>query len=545
MFFILANNGGAAALVAYVICAVLVAIPLFLYELIIGQHTRLSTIRCYQSIAPRWKGIGYAAGAMLFLVLSYYAQVVAYTLPYVVASCESPLPWLEKGADAYWSNTILNKYAEGETVPTGLGGIETSLAVSLFCFWIIVLLSASFGKDILAQITYVTVYMPVVLMLILVIRAPMLEGAGDGMKPTTNVFVPVLSHIGVFLLGIKFYIGKFEASKLGDLSVWATACSQILFSLSPGFGTAISYSSYTDRKEDVYRICLITAIANSAFSIIGGFGIFSILGHVAFRENLPVEEVASRSGTGLAFVTIAEAMQHFGDLSNVMSVLFFVMLLTLGLDSAYAWLETLVSYVDDFIAERGWSKRPKWQLTIGVVLVQFLVGLLFATRRGNDLLDVTDFYVGTLFLLVVCCLEALMIQFDFGWERLSLALRLATYGNKSTPSGRSVFPSYLCRLDFHVTVPLITGFLAIYNIQKVIKDPYGGYPSGILAVGWTFFGILIVTALTTLWKCGEGTLKPIEELEDELEEEKRAFEVEATKTSANDMEEGVEEARAY
>lgn len=171
---------------AYVICAVLVAVPLFLYELIIGQHTRLSTIRCYQTIAPRWKGIGYAAGAMLFLVLSYYGQVVAYTLPYIMASCESPLPWLENGADDYWSNIILNSYGEGEDKPTGLGGLETSLAVSLLCFWIIVLLSASFGKDILAQITYVTVYMPVVLMLILVIRAPMLEGAGDGTKQTTS-----------------------------------------------------------------------------------------------------------------------------------------------------------------------------------------------------------------------------------------------------------------------------------------------------------------------------------------------------------------------
>ena len=57
--------------------------------------------------------------------------------------------------------------------------------------------------------------MPVVLMLILVIRTPFLDGAGDG---------------------IEFYIGKFEADKLSDLTVWATACSQILFSLSPGFG---------------------------------------------------------------------------------------------------------------------------------------------------------------------------------------------------------------------------------------------------------------------------------------------------------------------
>lgn len=285
-------------------------------------------------------------------------------------------------------------------------------------------------------------------MLILVIRTPFLEGAGDG---------------------VKFYIGKWESSKLSDLTVWATACSQILFSLSPGFGTAITYSSYCEKKEDVYKICMITAVANSSFSIIGGFAIFSILGHVAYKEGLPVEEVASRSGTGLAFITIAEAMQYFGSLTNVMSVLFFVMLLTLGLDSAYAWLETVVAYVDDFIEERGWKKRPTWQLTLGVVIVQFMIGLLFSTRRGNELLDVIDFYAGTLFLLTVCSLEAIMLNLDYGWERLATALKLATHGNEATPNGRNIFPKWLCRLDFHFTVPVITGFLGIYNFQKVIK----------------------------------------------------------------------------
>jgi solute carrier family 6 amino acid transporter-like protein 5/7/9/14 len=106
----------------------------------------------------------------------------------------------------------------------------------------------------------------------------------------------------------------------------------------------------------VYRTCFITAISNSAFSITGGFAVFSILGHVAHKEGVPVEEIATRSGTGLAFITIAEAMQYFGDLSNVMSVLFFVMLLTLGLDSAYAWLETVVSYVADFMEEYGYEQ---------------------------------------------------------------------------------------------------------------------------------------------------------------------------------------------
>ena len=219
--YVIASNGGAAALFAYLVCAVLVAVPLFLYELIIGQSIRLSTIRCYEMIHPRWKSLGYASGAMLFVVLAYYAQVVAYTLPYIMDSCKDPLPWVEKGAEEHWRFGILEGYRDGEE-KSGLGGIVPRLAISLLCFWIITLVSASFGSEILSKITYVTVYMPVVLMIILVIRTPFLEGASDG---------------------IEFYIGKFEADKLSDLTVWAKACSQILFSLSPGFGTASKYNA--------------------------------------------------------------------------------------------------------------------------------------------------------------------------------------------------------------------------------------------------------------------------------------------------------------
>ena len=202
-----------------------------------------------------------------------------------------------------------------------------------------------------------------------------------------------------------------------------------------------------------------------------------------------------------------------------MSVLFFVMLLTLGLDSAYAWLETVVSYVADFMDEYGFKKRPTWQLTGGVVLVQFLIGLLFTTRRGNDLLDVIDFFVGTLFLLTVCALEGLMLNIDFGWERLATSLKIATYGNEGSPTGRRIMPVWLCKLDFLFTVPAITGFLGIYNFQKVIKDPYGGYESGILAFGWTCFAILIAVSMSTIWKRGPSKLSPLEDLKKELEDE--------------------------
>jgi SNF family Na+-dependent transporter len=213
--YVISQNGGAAAVVAYLVCAVFVAVPLFLYESILGQYTKCSSATTWTKINPRYLSFGLAQCFLVFLANTYFSMVIAYTLPYIVSSCQDPFPWVEKGSGDYWRNTILNKYEDLSDSPSGAGPIQWHLALSLLFLWVAIFLAVAFGKKLLAKITYVTVTMPVVLMLILVFRTAALPGAGDG---------------------ISFYIGKFEGSKLRDLDVWATALSQILFSLSPGFG---------------------------------------------------------------------------------------------------------------------------------------------------------------------------------------------------------------------------------------------------------------------------------------------------------------------
>ncbi|KAL7542486.1 hypothetical protein ACHAWF_007189, partial [Thalassiosira exigua] len=471
-------------------------------------------------------------------------MVIAYTLPYIAGSCQEPLPWTgETTLQEHWEKTILNKYDDLHDKPPGLGPIQWRLAVALFVFWIITYVSIAFGKNILAQVTYVTVILPVVLMLVLVIVTVQQPGAAEG---------------------IKFYIGKFEASELAKLDVWATALGQILFSLSPGFGTAITYSSFAARNEDVYRVGFIVAIANSAFSLIGGIAVFSIVGYLAEKEGLTVEEVATRGGQGLAFITIASAMPFFGAAQNVMSVLFYVMLLTLGLDSSYAWTETIVSSVDEVLHARG-IKRPFWQVSLVLCTVMFLLGLVgvvcavywsfasslhraliciflsptqvFTTRMGGQILDVIDMFVGTIFLLAACFIESIIFNIDLDWRRVSLALKAATKGNRRFPDGRNLFPRFLCRIDYHLTVPLATGLLFIYIFVDVASKPYGDYPTSLLAWGWTLLSLLLATSLLTVWKRDPSKLPAIEDdpkLQPVLNPDSVAFKGEDS--SANELE---------
>eukprot|EP00578_Thalassiosira_sp_NH16_P030313 CAMPEP_0181078506 /NCGR_PEP_ID=MMETSP1071-20121207/1523_1 /TAXON_ID=35127 /ORGANISM="Thalassiosira sp., Strain NH16" /LENGTH=621 /DNA_ID=CAMNT_0023159827 /DNA_START=28 /DNA_END=1893 /DNA_ORIENTATION=- len=485
--YVIASNGGAAAVVAYLICAVCVAWPLFIYELILGQYLRLTFVRAWEAIRPRWLSFGWAQFLLLFIAQSYFSMIITYTLS---GSCQEPLPWTgNTTSQEYWQDTILNSFSDLHDKPGGLGPIQWKLALSLLVFWLITFFSVAFGKNILSQITYVTVTMPVVLMIILVIVTTQKPGASAG---------------------IQFYIGKFELSELGKLQVWATALGQILFSLSPGFGTAITYSSFVSHKEDVYRAGMIVCVANTAFSLLGGFAVFSIVGYLAEQEGKTVEEVATRSGTGLAFITIAEAMSFFGNAQNVMSVLFYVMLLTLGLDSSYAWTETLVSSVEETLKSKG-CHFPTWRVTLALCITMFLFGLVFTTRMGNEVLDVIDMYVGTIFLLAVCFIESIIFNLDFGWKRTKYALQAATFGSKHHPKGRDMFPKFLCRFDFHVAVPVATGLLFTYQIVNVGRTPYGGYPMSLLAWGWTMLALCLVTVLLTIWRSEKSSLPSIKD----------------------------------
>ena len=120
-------------------------------------------------------------------------------------------------------------------------------------------------------------------------------------------------------------------------------------------------------------------------------------------------------------------------------------------------------------------------------------------------------FVGTIFLLAVCFIESIILNFDLGWKRLQLALKAATFGSERHPEGRNIFPKWLCRYDFVVTVPHATAFLCIYQIVYVASNPYGGYPSSLLAWGWALLTLCCATVLLTIWKRDESKLPAIED----------------------------------
>src|SRR5699024_12655965 len=108
-------------------------------------------------------------------------------------------------------------------------------------------------------------------------------------------------------------------------SVWVAVYGQIFFSMSIAFAIMITYSSYLPKKSDITNNAFITGFSNSAFELLAGIGVFSVLGFMAAQAGIPVDEVVT-GGVGLAFVVFPQIINEFPALNGLFGFLFFTSL---------------------------------------------------------------------------------------------------------------------------------------------------------------------------------------------------------------------------
>ena len=123
----------------------------------------------------------------------------------------------------------------------------------------------------------------------------------------------------------------------------------------------------------------MVCISNALTSFFAGFAIFSVIGFLATEMEVGVEDVVAQ-GTGLAFIAYPDLVTRMS-LAPLWSVLFFAMLFTLGLDTQFAMVETLLTYALDSFPRL----RRKKTIVIGIICISgFLLGLPLATGVSTD-----------------------------------------------------------------------------------------------------------------------------------------------------------------
>lgn len=133
----------------------------------------------------------------------------------------------------------------------------------------------------------------------------------------------------------------------------------------------------------------IIATANSCYSFLAGFAVFSTVGYIANKEGVKISELQGIGGPGLIFGVFPVAL---GTLSGAghWERLLFVVLFMLGIDSAFSLCEAVVTVVKDTVL---FNRTRRFYVTGLVCGTGFLCSLLFATDAGYYFLDVADFYI--------------------------------------------------------------------------------------------------------------------------------------------------------
>ncbi|KAH8254573.1 hypothetical protein KR032_011019 [Drosophila birchii] len=504
------NNGGGAFLIPFTIMLVIAGLPLMFMELSFGQYAALGPVAVFRRFCPLFRGLGTGMILVSAIVMLYYNLIIAWTIFYMFASFATKLPWqncepawstkycfsyaqadqCEATNGTYYLRTCHNATSAAENNITALaltalkrppaeeyfnnfvlglskgieetGSIKLSLAACLFLAWAIVFLCLCKGVQSSGKVVYFTALFPYVVLVILFVRGVTLPGASTG---------------------IIFYLTP-DWKQLANAQVWGDAAVQIFFALSPAWGGLITLSSYNKFSNNCYKDSLIVAFCNIATSFFAGLVIFSIIGFLAHELNVDVEKVVDQ-GAGLAFIVYPEVVTRL-PISPVWAVLFFVMLLTLGLDSQFALMETVTTAILDRFPN---LRQYKIWVVLSVAIFGYIGGLGFTTNSGMYWLQLMDKYAANWSVLLIAISECILIAWIYGSQRFLNDIQ-------GMIGKRSWFWNFFWGIMWRYITPATLLFILFFNWVEYKPAKYGHYVYPLWAdtVGW-IIGLLPVLVI--------------------------------------------------
>ena len=326
--YVCGQNGGGAFLLVYLICIVLMGLPIMLSEFSIGRKAQSNAYRAFKILSPKspWYLIGVMGIIAAFTIMSFYSAVGGWTIEYIVRSATNSM---SDNPAAQFEGFISGSYKP----------LAYQLAFLALSFGI-VMMGVRKGIESSSKIL-----MPLllILLIILCIRSVTLPGAVEGLK---------------FLL-------KPDFSKLTGNSV-LLAMGQAFFSLSLGMGCMITYGSYIKREEDLTSSAGMIAGADVFIALLAGIAVFPAAASLGIEPD---------SGPGLAFITLPGMFQQMAG-GMIFSSFFFILLCIAALTSSISLIEVVVSFcVEEMRIRRGYATA----LVAGCI---FLLGILCSLSLG-------------------------------------------------------------------------------------------------------------------------------------------------------------------
>lgn len=532
------SHGGGAFLIPYLILLVLEGMPLLLLEFAIGQRLRKGSVGVWRAISPYLTGIGIASMLVSLLIGLYYNTLIAWIMWYFFNSFQSPLPWSQcplndngtafvtecqesSTVDYFFYRVTLNSstsIAESE-------GIQWPMVVCLLAAWTVICICYIRGISTSGKAVYVTAILPYIVLAIFLIRGLTLKGAMSGIK---FLFTP-------------------DVDELIKPTTWLDAGAQVFYAFSIAWGGLISFSSYNPVHNNCMQDAVILSAITGLTSIYAATVTYTIIGFRATEKydncisnnimilsntfEIPEDNITESNyeavfnhlnstypniipgldiktcdmqkllsegveGTGLAFIVFTEAITKMPG-SPIWSVLFFVMLLCLGLSTLFGNIEGVVVPLKDLrMLPRSW---PQEALTGVTCAVAFVISILFAQDTGLYWVTVFDNFAGSVPLLTIGLFEMIAVVYIYGIDRFNEDLEFMI-GHKP-----SIFWQVSWRFISPLTVLVILVFYLVTQAQEeltyLVWDPNSeGFPvmSSVPYPAWINAVIFVLAGIPSL-----------------------------------------------
>tara|TARA_B100000524_G_scaffold317930_1_gene197181 strand:- start:341 stop:1687 length:1347 start_codon:yes stop_codon:yes gene_type:complete len=326
------TEGGGAFVLIYLLCIILIGLPIMLSEILIGRRSGNSPINSMKrsaidsGVSSKWQGVGWIGILAGILILSFYSVIAGICLKYIFVSASSN---------------------ELDTAGQFLGIVNSPKELMLWH----------------------TIFMALTM---LIVSAGVKKGIGRMVK----ILMPMLGLLLIFMVVYGMINGAFQEA-LSFLfkpdftkvtsDTFLVAMGQAFFSLSLGMGSIMAYGAYMSKDQNIVSTSYSVGALDTLVAIMAGLAVFPII--------FSIQGLEASDGPGLVFISLQTAFNTM-DLGNIIGPIFFILLSVAALSSSISILEPGVAY----LSEEGYLSRTKSALIIS--LTCWLIGI--GTALGFD-----------------------------------------------------------------------------------------------------------------------------------------------------------------
>lgn len=427
------QNGGGAFIIPYLVCFLLMGIPLLWVEWSMGRfggkHGHHSTPFILDTMDKRkfWKYIGVFGIFTNLAVAAYYCYLESWTLS-----------WM-------WHSVTRTFSGQSQEAVAGFFGQYVSLTnwgEPVF-FWLLCLLMNTWILS---------------------------RGLSKGVEMASKIGMPLLILFGAVLayLAITMKAGDHGAINAGTVGlnflwtpdfssiwsakVWLAAAGQIFFTLSVGMGSIQCYASYVKSKDDIALNAMSAGWMNEFVEVVLGSSIIIPIA-VGYLGIDKVIEMTKSGGLGLGFRTLPYLFEQWGPvLAVVCGVFWFGLLFFAGITSSLAMGTPCMGFMED---EFKWSRQKSAWAFGAAILVLGLPTVLFF---NEGVFDEYDYWAGTVSLVVFAMVETILFAWIFGMDK----------GWKEINAGADMKVPGIFRFIIKFITPIILLYVFISNIPGII-----------------------------------------------------------------------------